>query len=209
MVFELKPYTTEFNEQINDLVYHTVHNVCGQIYTPEQCEAWAPKSTNKAVWTDRLEDNYSIMALLKKKPTSHTYVLVCGFGSISAEIPVYLQGFVNDLLGFPHSEEPNPAHLSLVCYLSYLYVGYFCQRVGVGSLILTNIEEHAAKEGVRAFITAVPSVAVEFFNAQGYRKLQAPPVNDLSQNIPHYVMGKILPPPPPEKVKRSRYLKQY
>ena len=61
---EIKSYSNEWNAEITDLFYQSVHAIDPTVYTPEQKEAWAPTPPDYAAWSKRLNVKRPLVAII-------------------------------------------------------------------------------------------------------------------------------------------------
>ena len=70
----LRPMAPEDAPALAELLYETVHRVCGRDYTPEQLEAWAPADRDMDAWAASFQGHRALVALWDGE--------VAGFGDV-------------------------------------------------------------------------------------------------------------------------------
>ncbi|EDM68501.1 Thioredoxin related protein [Moritella sp. PE36] len=63
-IMEIKSYSNEWDAEITDLFYQSVHAIDPTVYTPEQKEAWAPTPPDYATWSKRLKVKRPLVAII-------------------------------------------------------------------------------------------------------------------------------------------------
>ena len=64
-MLSIRPYRPADLPLLAALFYDTVHTVCSAHYTPEQCDAWAPRGQDLAPWAGSLAAHLSLVAELR------------------------------------------------------------------------------------------------------------------------------------------------
>ena len=75
MDFDLRLYEPRFNFAIQSLFYAAVHNISTRFYSPQQLDVWAPANADPQIWSQRLQDHYTLLAI--ERYSDH----VVGFGT--------------------------------------------------------------------------------------------------------------------------------
>ena len=73
----LRPYRENDIDAILSLFHDTVHSVCATDYTPEQLDAWADGSVDKAAWNASLQAHHTLVA--------ESGGVIVGFGDIDED----------------------------------------------------------------------------------------------------------------------------
>ena len=73
----LRPMAAEDAPALAELLYETVHRVCGRDYTPEQLDAWAPADRDLDNWRASFRGRRALVALWDGE--------VAGFGDLDVE----------------------------------------------------------------------------------------------------------------------------
>lgn len=75
MDFTLRLYEPRFNFAIQEIFYAAVHNISTRFYSPQQLDVWAPAHTDPQIWSLRLQEHYTLLAI--ERDSDH----VVGFGT--------------------------------------------------------------------------------------------------------------------------------
>lgn len=74
---QIRPFKPSDTSHIMQLFYDTVHTINAQDYTPEQINAWAPKTATEEDWASKLSPNIAYVVESKQDG------VIIGFGDIT------------------------------------------------------------------------------------------------------------------------------
>lgn len=77
-------------------------------------------------------------------------------------------------------------------HIDYFYCAHDFQRKGVGTALLSTIEEEAKQLGVRELFTEASITAVEFFKSRGFEVSRKQIVEHNGEKFTNYAMFKII-----------------
>lgn len=144
----LRPADEKDIPAIIDLYQGTVRSVNSLDYTPEQTSVWASGAENLKRWSDAIKEQYFVIAEIINTPLPQS------------SLPSREGNWKRIVAGFSSIRKDG--------YLDFLYVHKDCQRKGVGSALLIEIERKAVEQKNPEIYSHASSTAKGLFERMGY-----------------------------------------
>lgn len=168
MDFTLRLYEPRFNAAIQELFYASVHNISTRFYSPQQLDVWAPENTDPLLWSQRLQDHYTLLAIDRSSDN------VVGFGSalcphqnLNTAEQSYLRQCSQCSLCSQSMAQPH----SVIGLLDHLFVAPAAQGNHIASALCHALEKHMQEQHCDLIFVHASHAAQPVFAHFGYQQI--------------------------------------
>lgn len=160
MDFDLRLYEPRFNFAIQSLFYAAVHNISTRFYSPQQLDVWAPANADPHIWSLRLQDHYTLLAL--ERGSDH----IVGFGTALCPhlcLHTAEQSYVQQ-----HYQPVAQAHVE-IGLLDHLFVAPAAQGNHIASALCHALERYMQEQYCDLIFVHASHAAKPVFAHLGYQ----------------------------------------